>query len=410
MISTPSVAIAGTDRERRAFEYFRWETGQDIGHALNLDLVHRLILQASHSNAAVRSAVIALGSLGERLQINSVLTLENDEANRYHEFAQVQYYNAVKHLRDQIINDPYRSESLAIISCFLFTLFDFLQGNEAASMVHLRSGLNMLRQQDGPTDHLRQELLRIFSIMDMQATMWMGLKTFQSPMLLPIIPDRLPVSREPFSNIEDAARSLNFHITRMYSFRRMVTTEHGEQISPSALAMKFDLETQLESWPLALESLLGDIGTGLSVEMLHRILVMKINHAITRIGFAACLQENEEQAFLAMLPAFRSIVAFAKIVVRPMDDLVKARIQRVVAANNAGINPVAVFSFYAGVIQPLYMTAIQCTDVKLCREAIDLLSSPPWREGAWDSATMARMAEQKIRQREKRAIIAMALV
>lgn len=407
---TPSVGITGTNRERRGFAYFCWETGQDIGQALKLDLAYRLILQTSHSNPAVRCAVVALGSIGERLHINNVLTLENKQANSCHEFAQVQYCKALKHLREQIINDPRHSEDLAIILCFLFILFDFLQGNDTASMVHLRSGLNMLRRQDGPPDLLRQELLRIFSIMDLQATLWIGLKTFQCPMLIPVIPGHPPVKLEPFFYIEDAATSLNFQIMRMYYFRRHITNEIGEQRSPNALASKRDLETQLERWPLALERLLIDLEPGMSGETLHRVLVMRMNYITTRIALAACLHEDEEQVFLAHLPHFRDVISLAKTVIRPMDDLVKARVQRIVAANNADINPIAIFSFYAGVVQPLYMTAIQCTNVALCREAIELLSSPPWREGAWDSATMARMAERRVRQREKRAMMGMALI
>ena len=166
----------------------------------------------------------------------------------------------------------------------------------------------------------------------------------------------------------------------------------------------------LKRWPLALERLLVDLGTRLSVEMLHRILVMKMNHIITRIALAACLHENEEQVLSKHLPDFARIVSLARTVIRPMDDRVQARLGRIVTANNAGMNPIVLFSFYAGVIQPLYMTAIQCTDVNLCRQAIELLSFPPWREGAWDSATMARMAERKLRQLERRAILAMALI
>ncbi len=402
----------GTDRERRGFEYFNWETGQKIGDALNLDLAHQLMLQLSHSNAAVRSAVIALGSIAERLQVNNILTFDKKQAKSGDDFAQAQYRQALKQLREQIAIDPRRSENLAIISCFLFTLFEFLQGNVTASMVHLRSGLNMLRQQDGPPDLLRQELLRIFSVMNLQATLWMGLKTYQAPLLSPIVRGPPEVGVEVFTNIEDAAISLTFLISKMYDFRRLVSLTNGVgvQSSPSTLARKRDLGMQLECWPLALERLLVDLGTGLSVEMLHRTLVMRMNHIITRVAFGACLHEDEERVFRAHLGDFCGIVSLAKTVIRPMDDLVKARVQRIVAANNAGINPVAVFSFYAGVIQPLYMTAIQCTDVKVCREAINLLSTPPWDEGAWSSARMARMAEQKVRQLEKRALMAMALI
>ena len=407
---TPYLGFTGTDQERRGFEYFRWETEQQVGQALNLDHAHRLILQSGHSNDAVRSAIIALGSITEQHQVNSILAFDQEQANNYHEFAQAQYYHALKQLREQIANAPHCSENLAIVSCFLFTLFEFMQGNDTASMVHLRSGLNMLRRQVGPPDLLRQELLRIFSIMDLQATLWMNLKAFRPSMLNPIIPGSLPMIIESFSDIEDAAIFLSFLTSRVYHFRRLFTNEVGKRISPITLGIKRDLDMHLEWWPLALERLLVGLGTTISVEALHRTLVMRMNHTMTRIAFGACLHEDEERVFRAHLDDFQSIVSLAKTVIRPISLVVKARVQRIVAANNAAINPVAVFSFYAGVIQPLYMTAIQCTNVKVCRDAINLLSTPPWQEGAWDSAKMALMAERKVRQVEKKAIMAMALI
>ena len=408
---TPSLAFSGTDQERRGFEYFCWETEAEIGHALNLDLAHKFILQSSHSNNAVRSAIIALGSLAEHLQVNSNLPFHKQQASsRCHGFAQAQYGQALKQLRAQIANDPRHSESLAIVSCFLFTLFEFLQGNDTLSMVHIRSGLNMIRHQDGPLNLLRLELLHIFSTMEIQTTQWIGFKSSQAPKIDPAALGPRLVEVEKFFNIEDAAIAMTFLTTKLYHFRRVVINAAGRLDSPDILASKRDLGMQLEWWPLALDRLLVDLDTGLSVEMLHRTFVMRMNHAMARIAFGACLHEDEERVFRAHLPDFRSIIWLAKTVIRPTSDLIQSRVQRIVAANNAGINPVAVFSFYAGVIEPLYMTAIQCTDPKVCREAIHLLSSPPWREGAWDSAQMARMAERKVRQLEKRAILAMALI
>ena len=408
--SSLSEPFAGTDAERRGFAYFRWETEKEIGSALNLDLAYRLMLQLGHSNSAVRSAVIALGSIAEGLQVNNVLCFSTGRAHGDHNFAQAQYFQAVRQLQQQITEDPYQSEIVAIISCLLLTLCDLLQGNNTASMVHLRSGLSILRQQNEPSSLERQELLRIFSAMDTQATLWMDLKTFQSPILNPLIPEGLPIQVDFFNNLEEAAISLNSLISNMYHFRRLITNETGEQNSPIALVQKRDLGMQLELWPLALETLLANHSTELSVEMLHRTFVMRINHIITKIAFGACLHEDEERVFRAHLADFRSIVSIARTVLRPMNADVLARVQRIVTLNNASINPVAVFSFCAGVIQPLYMTAIQCTDRKVCSEAIDLLSSLPWQEGALDSATMAMMAKRKIRQLEKRAFMAMALI
>ena len=406
----PYVGFTGTDQERRGFEYFRWETTQHIGGALNLDCAHRMILQIGQSNPAVRSAVIALGCITEQLQVNSVLAFYKAQSSTYHEFAHAQYRQALKQLREQLADGSHRAEKLAMISCFLFTLFEFLQGSDTASIVHLRSGLNILHQQQGIPGPLQQELLRIFSIMDLQAALWLDLKAFRTPMTTPVDPGSPPLETESFCDIEDAAVSLTFLISRVYNFRRLVTGKAEEQNSPCIVIIKRDLGMQLERWPLALEKLLSNLGTKMNVEALHRTFVMRMNHTITRIAFGACLHEDQERVFRAHLPDYRNIISLAQVVVQPLDPVVKARVQRIVAANNASLNPVAVFSYYAGVIQPLYMTAIQCTDVKVSREAIKLLSTSPWQEGAWDSARMAAMAERKVRQVEKKAIMAMALI
>ena len=56
------------------------------------------------------------------------------------------------------------------------------------------------------------------------------------------------------------------------------------------------------------------------------------------------------------------------------------------------------FAFVSGVIQPLHMVADKCCDNSICVEAIELLEERPWREGAWDSAVMAKIARRKLQQ------------
>ena len=197
IIPGPTIKIVGTNQERRSFAFFCYQTGQQLSLALKIPQTQKLILQASHCDEAVRYAVIALGSIGERLSINNLLTKENEEANACHEFARLQYYKAMKSLRERISNDSEGSVTLAIILCFLFTVFEFLQGNDAGCLIHFRGGLDILRRGHGSLstelqtvspnqDPLGHEVLRTFSILDIQATMWLGLRTFQAPIMIPL--------------------------------------------------------------------------------------------------------------------------------------------------------------------------------------------------------------------------------
>ena len=377
-------------------------------------MCHHLILQACHTDIAVRSAVVALGAMGQRLLINDKAICQDERANAHQRFSQYQYYKAIKYLRQQIIADPQRSIDSTLMSCFLFTCFESIRGNDAGLLVHLRCGLDILRRNHGalltdPTaDHipLRQELNKTFSQMDITCTMYLDETSLCSPAIAsPDSSGSLLLFLQPFSSLEDAAESLNFQMRRMYYFRRRIAVIGRLRLDPfayTAASEQQNLLLELEQWMLALEALSGLLGNVLSVDMLHRIAVMKMNHLTTQIFLAAVLQENKDRLYWESKQKFREIVSLARSVIQPPNDPspVEARVQRIIAANSSGTGPVPAFALYAGLVHPLHITAIKCQDIDISREALSLMLDEPWRERTWDSATMARLAKRKMQQSE----------
>ena len=421
IIPGPNINITGTTRERRSFEFWRSLTGHDLAIALNITQTHQIILQASHCDEAIRSAVIALGSMGERLSINNILTLENEQANACHDFAHAQYCIALKRLRERISNDSEGTTNLAIILCFLFTVFEFLQGNDAGSLIHLRSGLNIIKRDYGSLamgletvswvlDPLRYELLTTFAIMDMQSTIWLGQRPLQPPRTVQLDgPGDTPKHIDQFHCVDDASESLNAQIIGTDHFRNMVAAYGGadfpNQVPPEVQAKREYLMVRLKKWPVALEALMEKLRGKIDNTLSQRVAVLKMNYEIALMGLTTCLQPFDQQIYADHEPKFRLIVDLAKCVIRPKDQVVVHGVPNIVAANHATIaNPVAVFSFYAGIIRPLFYTAIKCQNLRICREAIALLSASPWREGAWDSAAMARIAARRVQEAEERYV------
>ena len=359
--------------------------------------------------------------MGERFSINSLLTPENEQANACHEFALLQYYKALKRLRERMSDNLEGSANPAIILCFLFTIFEFLQGNDTASLIHLRSGLNILRRHHGSLsagfhavspnhDPLTHEILRIFSVMDMQATIWLGLKTFQAPTMIPLDdPGDGPAHSDLFSNLDEASESLNHHIVSTYHFRRLVAAydnaEYPDMVPPEVYAKKEQLIAQLKRWLVSLEAVSEQLRGGVESEMSSkRIAVLQMNYETILMTLTACLKPAPNPVHADHELGFRHIVALAKSVIPPTNNAAKLRVEHIVAANNS-ITPVPMFSFCAGVIQPLYLAAIECPNLDVRREAMALLSYSPWREGAWDSATMARIAARRVQEVEERCIL-----
>ena len=54
------------------------------------------------------------------------------------------------------------------------------------------------------------------------------------------------------------------------------------------------------------------------------------------------------------------------------------------------------FSFRTGFISPVFFVAQNAPDTNLRWRAVRILSERPWREGAWDSAAMAAIAERSL--------------
>jgi hypothetical protein len=53
--------------------------------------------------------------------------------------------------------------------------------------------------------------------------------------------------------------------------------------------------------------------------------------------------------------------------------------------------PTAAFSFEAGVVPPLHLTALKCRNGQVRRQAIALLLSCPRREGCWDGLVLGKV-------------------
>lgn len=397
--------IVGNDREQRSLHIFRHEVGKELFNSLKLTLLHQLILQASHSEAAIRSAAIALGSFGERIRINSVLTWENDEANRYHHYARRQYVHALVHTRRHIETEPEGSETLAILSCFLLCVFEFLQGNGAGFLIHLRSGLDILRGSAGvqaeeaspDVNLLRYEMMRLFCILDNQATLWLGLETFQSPLLVPLKGlTSMPPREDRFSTLEEAVSALDYLIGQHCYLQRYideaVRLANPDDLKSSVMAPGHALLARLDGWNDSMNEFRAELSCEQDTELLQYIAVMRMSHKATRIQLIACLNANQEFVYHASEAEFCDIVYLASLVPRPFEST----IERIASANNIRNDPSPFFFHFIGLIRPLYFTAVKCQNQIIAREAVSILSTSPWREGAWDSAAMADMAQSRV--------------
>lgn len=366
-----------------------------------------LILQVSHHNPAIKHAVVAFGSLRERLHINDVLTSDNKEANQRHTFACLHYDKALKELRKQLSSGNGNPVEFTLISCFLFICIEFFQGNDAGLLAHLRSGLKIFQcaQNEMKAETVGQVVLsssigdfkthtrRLYYLLDWLAALWLGNRVLQ-----PIErenPDPYISMPSHFSCISDTHECLYRWMDQVYQLNHLSTfldvSEGGAKAFQTVKARQEYLVGEGNRWLLNVESLLIRLRDRCDPEEVHQITVMTINHHVITMILGSIVEGNEAKYYRGMDSSFEQIISLSSTVLIPVNVMTNCRVFP---------SSKKIFSFTEGVIRPLHFTAIKCGNLKICQRAISLLKTSPWREGAWDSASMARIAERKVTQLE----------
>jgi Fungal specific transcription factor domain len=173
----------------------------------------KLILQASTTEPALRHAVISIGALHEEYNNG---TLKYDIDSTAPAFAVSQYTKAIGHLRKCLANGK-QAPLTALMSCILFVCFDSLRGFFTSAMIHLHSGLKILRDlrfESAAENHIIEEdLAPLFNRLSLQSVLYVDTRTAEIRRdfvaQLSYIRSKDEEVPEAFETLEDARTSLN---------------------------------------------------------------------------------------------------------------------------------------------------------------------------------------------------------
>ena len=304
----------------------------------------------------------------------------------------------------------------------LFTIFDFVQGDDQAAAAHLRGGVAILRnfvartgllnrtitfrgQTNEPDNHsldpesridyvhaisaleeLRWNLLKAFAYLDFWSLIWSDGET-----LFPEVTLIDSLLTEP--GVRDN-EEFHFHLrcfepleNRIHEFLRAAKARkystYDETLTTPFSSAKDDLVNRLCEWRRKLSALCVAEYENLDGDQKLRVHVAELNYQKIRVMLLAS-QEHGSIDYRPFDSAFRQIVSVSRRLI------------------NSTVYPtfrIQVFSFTPRLIHPLYITATRCCLVEVCEEAIELLESLNWSEGAWNSAVMAKISRRKLDDR-----------
>jgi hypothetical protein len=420
-----SLVLPGSRKERRAFEFFCNCTAPDFLGYFPDEFWQRNVLQASLSHSALWHGIVALGSLHEGY--NAALQLGTKPITGPDYFTLHQYTKALSNLRKTLSNGSQQTH-LALMSCIVFSCFDILTSNIDSAIMHYRSGLEILRSTTSIDIH---SYCRIFRRLGLQTSFFLDSSKEEKEldfweMAIPDPCNDLPKftsicqARYSFDSI---AGSIFYYLhtfptpkekevertskakgiwssefLRLYSDHKQLFKHHSlyfytpdmsrlDSQSPRNTLLvyaKSQMEwaisqhhflSMLQAWSRKLDAFLLDSNLNLHNRDLQAAAILKIIWLVVIISIEGTITPTKFST-----PDFTA--KFQKIV-----TLCKS----IAAAENSAKLPQ--FSMEYGIIGPLHFTALNCNDLGIRRQVLDILSTPR-KEGMWDSQVIAYILDR----------------
>ncbi|KAI9846320.1 MAG: hypothetical protein M1837_004173 [Sclerophora amabilis] len=387
--SAPSVIPAAGAQEHHSLQFFLCRTLLELWGQSKPEGWVQTLLQASHSESAVRHAVVALASLHEKIQSADMRTNTDHNIDK-DGFALRSYNKSIRHLQKALSTCGPQSTEIALMACVMFICFEVILGNNATAASHLKSGLNILCLRHGDRrlalshfHHRDNSFEQLFARLDIQASSFSGELSPQ----IELCPERelSSILRIPdsFSTLDQARDFFCSLMGWAYDYLRS-TAGHFKyrpiDLIPSmVIAERNDLEDQLHQWATTFSKFIKDTGNEMQAKSLRGSILLKTLSKTMFIMMSTCLQADET-AYDRQDALFAEITSLAESLV----DVSETRGRKIS------------FSTELGIIQPLYFTATKCRDPSTRRQAMALLSKSTCREGVWDGLAMGKIAEHVV--------------
>ncbi|KAH8881071.1 hypothetical protein GQ53DRAFT_735959 [Thozetella sp. PMI_491] len=371
----PAPGIGRRGREGRALAFFQHVAAPSFSYYPDrrfwVELVHAAALQ----DAAVRHAVIAIGSLVEKLRAGSSF-FGNLILDR---FALVHYNQALAHL----VSRSADSTSMLLL-CLLFICIESLSNNPRGAVEHCRYGITILNSVP-VTPWVREHLAPLF-IRQSIFPHFLALPLDSLPKI-DYKPDFLP----PYSTFDQCLVSLDLLTTRTCRFIRetdcyRVGDLYAVDFPPDIRLEHHYISTSVSEWLQDfLDFKLANPSASDETKCVYAYTHMK--GLCAKVWFDSVLSKTE-MGYDDDLSSFRQMIDCANEAISTMDP------------SGGALSPT--FSFDLGYLPSLWVVAMRCRVLDVRLEALETMGKLSLtNEGLWQFAVFHAACKKAIELEHK---------
>ncbi|KAI0533932.1 hypothetical protein GGR58DRAFT_516540 [Xylaria digitata] len=397
-------SVPGSQQDRRLLHYFCVRGAGDLSGHLGSEFWTRLVLQQSHDSIPVRQAVVALSYAHQ-----CYTTAHDSSGDSVSADAMMHYNRAMRSLRKYMSASIDNKKGVSVVIPLICS------GNAEGALRHLNSGIAILaRQKEGERlvpesrDYECLDLLeQIIARLDLQASMFNDARlplTRPSPAVKP-----KTLASDTFKTINDAQAGLtrlqNIKL-RFLIYNNQFKFCHEADLPERVKLEKQEIEEACTEWnekldrfvrdrPFApeehrdcnsssdsTETICGGEDSSAQVRGVARdpaVAILRIHYHVFRLLLAANFP-HDPSVFCGPsgTPNYHTLIEVL--------DLIESSSQ----VHGAGRRSIGAET---GIIAPLFVIVMKCTDPTIFKRAFNLLSAVSGRrEGIFDSCVLLEIA------------------
>ena len=385
LIPALTVDVSCDALERRTFDFFRNKTGPCLSGYFSDYVFDRMMLQASHTEPTVRYAVNALASLHEENLLRNKAArqaagsaLESSDAARFRtSFPMKQYSKALIGLQ-KLLKAQDVPMDVVLMCSLLFVHFEAVRESFVSALVHAENAICILHSSTTfnskkPDPSLVRAMMRV----DLQGTMYLGMRVPGLPFCTGATDDTLPSS---FHDLTQARDMVTTWTCRLFHFMRTEADDHKFRepgdVPLEAFAKAHDLEQTFLDLDELLWNFMHKPTVRLTIREQHGLAMLRSRVKMNRVIAAGCLY-SEATMYDAYLEQFEEILTICKYIMS--SDTADRKLLSV--------------SIDEGLLNPLFFIATHCRDSRLRHQALAQMEVLPMREGIWHVEAQTRAAQ-----------------
>ncbi|KAI1768007.1 hypothetical protein GGR53DRAFT_518057 [Hypoxylon sp. FL1150] len=423
LLSVPSLGFELNEEDKWYFALYRDQVVYELSPYYQANFFSRTSLRDSTVNKCVHHSILSIGAYARAL-----MDLHNEYPpggkqsrtwwpssvfNRHHRAALVHHAKALSHLRSNI--KQYGIDGrVTMAATLLFIVFENMQGNYHSSGNLIRSGIKVLtnirNRGSDPRSILRRQWHRYLTAPRDEVDE-MTIMFAQHSVASAFIPFAHGKFAYHMLFTEDDSDDVDAGLASPFSFTIPQTLEQAHQTWVYLIVQladflnkatwhnqhpeyDFDDATALREQAMFLK-LLNDLGVGLNALLFTAIdsreslslELLRLHHTVAIIATSCCLDPTE-MLYDDYLLQFEDVVQRCRLFgdclfpsLLPEMSSLSSTPQKVGFTNEAGRLPLLAF------------VGAKCRCPRVRADVVDLMRSSDWREGSWDSSSLASAVE-----------------